>query len=133
MAESAVIILHGLRRVPPGRHVHWLLPVCCLTASTLTFGSTIRIARLHHLSCLSCGDITCGSFEPIVTAGACCRSRPLRHGSSAGRRATGSSGRLPETVLCNSGVRASNCLLVSVSTHDAHGNVDILRRLVGLC
>jgi len=30
-----------------------LLPVCCPDAPTPTFGTTIRIARLHHASCVS--------------------------------------------------------------------------------
>jgi hypothetical protein len=30
-----------------------LLPICCPDAPSLTFGTTIRIARLHHPCCLS--------------------------------------------------------------------------------
>jgi hypothetical protein len=43
----------------PGRYGHRLLPVCCPDVADPTFGTTIRIARVHRHCCLSwrAGDL----------------------------------------------------------------------------
>ena len=53
------MILHGSRAGSPDRYGHRLLPVCCPDVADPTFGTTIRIARVHHPSCLSrrAGDL----------------------------------------------------------------------------